>query len=127
MIKSLVWNIRGIGKMETRHHLRNLCRSHNVSLLAILELTISSDKISIVQHQLRFSKECFNITNKIWVFWHDCLNINIIANLDQVIHMKVSLFDKDVICSFIYAGSFRARRYNLWDSLKNIANTINFP
>lgn len=65
MISSLIWNIRGVGKLETRLQLRNLCRIHKIIFLAISEPKVDNSKCILLQRQLGFSHSFANTSNKI--------------------------------------------------------------
>lgn len=114
MISSLIWNIRGVGKSETRLHLRNLCRTHKISFLAILEPMVDARKILILSRQLGFHNYFYKTSNKIWCFWKDFLSINIISDNQQVVHLSMTVNDEILFGSIIYASCFRLGRLPLW-------------
>ncbi|KAL2237563.1 UNVERIFIED_CONTAM: hypothetical protein Sindi_0948000 [Sesamum indicum] len=65
-----------------------------------------------------------NSNNKIWCFAKFGVDIQIIQDHTQFLHVKVNsrALPEDIFCTFIYAKCYRAPRRILWDELTRISH-----
>ncbi|KAI0500737.1 hypothetical protein KFK09_018953 [Dendrobium nobile] len=123
MVKSLIWNIRGIGGKDSIVRAKNMCRIHHIHLLVIIEPLISMNKLDITAYKLGFSSKFANCSNKIWLFWNNVVNITILNDFVQVVNVSISMFSFNCKASFIYAACTRMGRLTLWKQLYDFAAT----
>ncbi|KAL0915584.1 hypothetical protein M5K25_016012 [Dendrobium thyrsiflorum] len=64
----LIWNVRGVAKLDTWSRIRNLCRIHNITLLVLLEPMVHHSKISVCKRQLGFDNAFSSYSGKNWTF-----------------------------------------------------------
>nr|KAJ0198574.1 hypothetical protein LSAT_V11C700342390 [Lactuca sativa] len=121
------WNVRGSNLRPKQEEIKNVIRSNNLSLFAILE------------SQLRFNKlqtTCNNVFgNWMWISNQDMSpkGTRIIIGWDpdevvvmpldansQVMHCQVLFIkeNKRLFCSFVYGCNYYIDRRKLWDSLE---------
>ncbi|PKU62019.1 hypothetical protein MA16_Dca012128 [Dendrobium catenatum] len=91
MIKAIMWNVRGIGGKESKNRVKNLCRIHNIKLLVLSEPMINADKIVETARILGFSMFFANCSNKLWIFWHNTISLDIIVDHHQVVHCHINV------------------------------------
>lgn len=62
-------------------------------------------------------------SGKIWVFWSAPFPVELLHDMGQVIHCRVShsLFPDPILVSYVYASCFMHMR-ELWDALETFAN-----
>ncbi|KAL0462804.1 UNVERIFIED_CONTAM: hypothetical protein Slati_0168000 [Sesamum latifolium] len=65
-----------------------------------------------------------NANNKIWCFAKFGVDIQIIQDHSQFLHVKVSsgIIPTDIICTFVYAKCYRNPRRILWEELVKLSN-----
>ncbi|KAI0504038.1 hypothetical protein KFK09_014985 [Dendrobium nobile] len=127
MIKALMWNVRGIGGKDSKNRVKNLCRIHNIKLLILSEPMINADKIVETARFLGYNSSFANCSNKLWLFWHNTITIDIIADHHQVVHCHINVFNTNCFASFVYAASTRLSRLNLWEQLCSFSVNISGP
>ncbi|KAI0494122.1 hypothetical protein KFK09_024253 [Dendrobium nobile] len=127
MIKSLLWNVRGIGCKDSKIRVKNLCRIHNIHVLVLFEPFVAIDKLAETASFLGFHMHFGNCSNKIWILWHKNIELNIVADFPQVVHCHVNVFNMNCFSSFVYAASTRTNRLVLWEQLCNFSNNITGP
>ena len=120
------WNVRGLNLRPKQEEIKNVVRSNNLSLFAILE------------SQLRFNKlqsTCNNVFGKwMWISNQDMspkgtriiigwdpeeLVVMPLDSNEQVMHCQVLFIreNKRIFCSFVYACNYYMERRKLWQSL----------
>ncbi|KAL0912446.1 hypothetical protein M5K25_018419 [Dendrobium thyrsiflorum] len=127
MINSIIWNIRGIGCPFSRLRVKILCRTHNVLFLVILEPLISVSKLNETTRYLGFMHNLANVSNKILLFWHDPVIIDMVGGFNQVLYCKVEYMQFNFFASLIYASSSHLVRRELWSQLYDFCVLINSP
>ncbi|PKU87932.1 hypothetical protein MA16_Dca007874 [Dendrobium catenatum] len=127
MIKALIWNIRGVGASLSKDRVKNLCRINNIQILVLLEPFVSASKLISVCKMLGFDFAIANCNNKIWIFWKQCITLDVIIDHPQVIHVNININDISSFASFVYASCTRMGRKTLWGQLSSVAATFNVP
>ncbi|KAL0912822.1 hypothetical protein M5K25_016231 [Dendrobium thyrsiflorum] len=117
MVKALVWNVRGIGGVNSKTRVCNLCRIHNIQLLVLMEPFISINKLVATASSLGFTYSYANCSNKIWIMWNSCINVHIISDFPQVINTHIFCFNIQCYFSFVYAACSRLVWLSLWEQL----------
>lgn len=64
----MIWNVRGVASLSTVCRLKRLCTLHSLSILVLVELFISADKLPFFSNRLHFSNTWASNNNKILVF-----------------------------------------------------------
>ncbi|GAA0184605.1 hypothetical protein LIER_31893 [Lithospermum erythrorhizon] len=64
--------------------------------------------------------------NKIWIFWTNSFDVNVLTDQIQFVNFKVSssICKDEVIVTAIYASCRVSERRKLWDGLLNMSNTL---
>lgn len=129
MISSLIWNIRGIGKTPAIRRLRKLIRMHRLSLICILEPFISVDRLEAIRVQLGMEHGLSSQSGKIWIFWSAPFSVELLHDMGQVIHCRVShsILPDPVLVSYVYASCFMDVREDLWAALESFADSHDLP
>ncbi|KAL0904830.1 hypothetical protein M5K25_026985 [Dendrobium thyrsiflorum] len=127
MIKALISNVRGIGGVASKARVHNLCRIHDIQILVLMEPMISTDNLVKTAARLGFSMSFANCSNKIWIMWNSNINLNIIADFQQVVHVQISCFNFLCHASFVYALCTRTGRLPLWKQLQDFATIVMGP
>lgn len=125
MISSLIWNIRGIGKAPAVCRLRKLIRLHRLSLVCVLEPFVSVDRLEATRVRLGMDHAVSSQSGKIWVFWSTLFSVELLHDMGQVIHCRVShsFFPDPVLVSYVYASCSMHVREDLWDALISYADS----
>lgn len=76
MIKTMFWNVRGIGNAPTLSRLKKLCKLHSLSLLALCECMIDRSRLDDIRQKLKFQHAVANVYRCIWVFHSLILLLN---------------------------------------------------
>ncbi|XP_042029868.1 uncharacterized protein LOC121776765 [Salvia splendens] len=68
-----------------------------------------------------------NISGNIWIFVEDGTDFDIVENLDQVLHGRVTShrIAHPIYISAVYAKCTRMERHPLWDKMREISNCVN--
>lgn len=124
MINSLIWNVRGISKAPTVRRLRKLIQLHRLSLICVPEPFLFADRLEATQFRLWMDHAISSQSGKIWVFWSTIFSVEIMIDMGQVIHCRVShaLFPKHVFVSYVYTSCSMHIREDLWDALMSFAD-----
>ncbi|KAL0368125.1 UNVERIFIED_CONTAM: hypothetical protein Scaly_1031400 [Sesamum calycinum] len=121
MIKTLLWNTRGIGEPHKQKHVHWLCQNHKPKVLVIIEPKVYLDE-SFFCRRFGFNKVVSNSTSKIWCFMDYLMNCDILSSHEQFLHPRFStdLLPHDFLCTWVYAKHTRAKRRELWNEIRNI-------
>ncbi|KAK6163572.1 hypothetical protein DH2020_000436 [Rehmannia glutinosa] len=114
----------GVHNGPTLNHIHLLCKNHHILLLAIMEPMSSPDFLYYCK-KISLEHSCANPSNKIWVFWAHDLDVSILSDRDQVIdlHITSNILPAPIQTSFVYAKSTRIGRRDLWNDLRDIADS----
>ncbi|KAH9750075.1 reverse transcriptase domain-containing protein [Citrus sinensis] len=68
-------------------------------------------------------------SGKIWIFWSAPFSVELLHDMGQVIHCRVShsLFPDPVLVSYVYASCFMDVREDLWAALESFADSHDLP
>ena len=115
MIKSLIWNIRGIGQSLSVKRLKSLIKFHHLKLVCILEPFLLSVKVDVVRIRLGMDFAFSSDSGKIWLFWSHPFTVQILHDMGQVIYCRVghSSFLEVFFMSFVYAKCLVSLRLSL--------------
>lgn len=132
------WNVRGLSAVGRISDCLRIIKDNNLDLLCLLETKIQSDLYYCpLPHQLYnlFNSEYF-VSNfdcspgdRIWIKWRrDRLNFELISKDPQFIHGKISTSgNQSFLLTCIYADNDVKTRKLLWNSLREMAGSTNFP
>ncbi|XP_077232609.1 uncharacterized protein LOC143869954 [Tasmannia lanceolata] len=128
MIKTGVWNIRGLGTTLKRDSVRNLIYSENLSLLCLVETRATQDHfISYTQEIMPNWKFVNNYSyapnGRIWVGWNPSeLTFTKLNESDQHIHGEIwiSQIQKRMLITAVYAHNYGRERRRLWETLNQV-------
>ena len=83
-IKFVVWNIRGASRRDSLRYLHNMCKSHKVRLLVLLEPLSDPPQMEVVRRSLGFDKVWGALNNKVWVFWFNEIAVSFRELAEQI-------------------------------------------
>lgn len=128
MIKFICWNARSINTFGALERLINLRKIHNLAMIAILEPFVNYSHIESYRMQLMMSHSYSNPNNKIWLFWNEEVNCNILDSNQQYITCEIRHEDcnENFIMTYVYAKCKDHLRKPLWDGMLNWSDT-NYP
>ena len=114
----MIWNIRGIGKIDKQKILFDMLLTHRPHILVLLECFIHVEDASSI-HRFGFHSVFSNISNKIWCLAQAGFDVQVVQNTNQLLHVKICsiLLQKDIFCTFVYAKCYRNPRRALWEKL----------
>lgn len=69
MIKSIIWNVRGITSQGAFDRLKQLKRRHKLAFMALMEPFSRRSKIDKFKMWLWYQYSYSKCNNKIWLFW----------------------------------------------------------
>ena len=129
MIKSLIWNIRGIGQSPSVKRLKSLIKHHHLKLICVLEPFLLLAKLDATRIRLGMDFSFASDSGKIWLFWSQPFSVQILHDMGQVIHCKVShaLLPDAFFMSFVYAKCLVSLRLSLWVALRSFASHADGP
>lgn len=130
ILSSLIWNIRGVGNSNSRRCLKELVLFNKVDVVAIAEPKLSIDKAGAVGRLLKLGGFacCSAPDPKLWVFWHESYNLEMVASSSQFVTLGLKIDNS--FCTyftFVYAANVASHRQILFSDLINFANTISVP
>lgn len=83
----LFWNIRSVHTQNAFGRLIDLHRQHHYLFIALMEPFRDRRDLDQYKRQLSFDNAMVNCSGKIWVFWHNNWEYNVI--LDSIQHITI--------------------------------------
>ena len=130
----IVWNCRGALKPNFQSHVRDLVRTHNPSILVVMETRIGGDRAKEIINRLPFDGFIYTNTlgfaGGIWLLWNsDRVEVVSLATTEQEIHAEVKVLPSNLAWIFtaVYASPRIAERRVLWDNLAKVADLHRKP
>ncbi|KAI9079071.1 hypothetical protein K1719_038979 [Acacia pycnantha] len=108
-------------------------QQEGVAIFVILEPRISGSKADAVIKKLGFHNshrvESSGFSGGIWILWSSFVQINILVNHVQFVHMEVSCngHNTEVLFTAIYGSPQNQYRKFLWQDLDHLADNISSP
>ncbi|KAL8152326.1 hypothetical protein V2J09_010086 [Rumex salicifolius] len=123
-IKIVSWNTQGAGSRDFLRSLKDLIRTHDPSILVLLETRLSGDRADKVCHAIGFDGVCrskaIGFRGGIWILWRTSR-----VQLEEVdVHGQVVT---KWLFSAIYASLAPQSREELWRRLLEFNNPEMFP
>lgn len=131
-MKILFWNIRGVGKQDSRLTLEKLCKSHKPNFLFIAEPWISTSQIptSCLQ-QLNLKIFAVNdraqLISNLWCLCSHNYSPNIIASSLQFVALSIPIGDQLICVAAVYASTNYIARRDLWEDLAQLQQSYVNP
>ncbi|KAH0637891.1 hypothetical protein KY290_036024 [Solanum tuberosum] len=122
-------NLSPSGSLKAIERLISLKDQYKFPYMFIQEPMVNSKKIDKFRRRLGY-QHCFhNTSNKIWIFWTNGYQLDIIEDEVQhvLVHIKFPEDPNDFHLSIVYAKCDELLRVELWDNLRDIAARINGP
>ena len=130
------WNIRGFNDPCKQRDLRSLIFKNKLCLVGLNETKVREENCSKIANDfLQGWRVRFNYNQhpngRIWVLWNpEVIDACCIEKSEQVIHMKVTVIQKQIsfFVSFVYGLHSRREQSELWKKLQDFAAVIgNMP
>nr|XP_027101056.1 uncharacterized protein LOC113720378 [Coffea arabica] len=127
-IKFVVWNIRGASRRDSLRYLHNMCKSHKVRLLVLLEPLSDPPQMEVVRRSLGFDKVWGALNNKVWVFWFNEMAVSFRELAEQLLHMHIVFSSGcSVHFSAIYTRCSKVGRRELWAAMEGLSGDVCGP
>ncbi|GKA17514.1 putative reverse transcriptase domain-containing protein [Tanacetum coccineum] len=130
------WNIRGLNRAPKQKEVRHVVNENNLSVCAILESHVD---VAVIYNTCKKVCERWKWTSngnlcpkgtRIILGWNDDLvDVMIMAQTDQVMHLQVNIRadNKAFFCSIIYVDNYYVSRRALWHNLVGHASLMCDP
>ncbi|XP_022040603.1 uncharacterized protein LOC110943155 [Helianthus annuus] len=124
--KKKAWNIRGLNRPLKQREVQQVVKDNRLSVCAILESHVEVSKLSKVcnrvfrQWEWTSNGGVCNRGTRIIIGWNnDLVDLMVLAQTDQVVHVKLKsiALDTRVFVSFVYAKNTYQERRELWRDL----------
>ena len=130
----IVWNCRGVLKPNFQSHVRDLVRTHNPSILVVMETRVGGDRAKEIINRLPFDgfiyTDTLGFAGGIWLLWNsDRVEVVPLATTEQEIHAEVKVLPSNLAWIFtaVYASPRIVERRVLWDNLAKVADLHRKP
>ncbi|XP_049352711.1 uncharacterized protein LOC125817207 [Solanum verrucosum] len=126
MISTISWNIRSVRTVSAFERLKTLKNQYKISFISLQEPFIRAEQVGFYMRHLDMQGSYVNINNKIWLFWTNDFNVNIIKDSKQHITCHINHVASGIAyhASFVYAKCRTTLRKLLWEDLSSLSNTI---
>lgn len=115
--------------MGSLERLNFMKQQYNLPMIILQEPMVGPEKIDVLRRKLGYNY-CFkNIINKIWIFWSDQVNVNLVQDKEQQVLCKISsqYIPTHFYLTIVYAKCTEQERIELWDDLKSTATMMQEP
>lgn len=126
----LIWNIRGIGNNKSIRCIKSHLRINCVQLACIIEPKVAMEKMDPIRQRLQFDSVVANNDDnaKIWLFWNNCLDVQILQRNEQFITIQLQNGGGgEFIITFVYASCDRSVRRTLYQELQQFGGYLQKP
>ncbi|CAA0821868.1 Unknown protein, partial [Striga hermonthica] len=125
-ITSITWNGRGLANRATLAYLRSLIRDHRLDFVGFIEPMIRTPDFDYYSRRLGFQSGVGNTSHKIFFFHSRDYTCRVLRDTDQVLHIELSAshLPEPIFHTLVYAKCNRVGRYDLWDTLREIAESM---
>ncbi|KAI9112316.1 hypothetical protein K1719_016839 [Acacia pycnantha] len=105
---------------------------YKLDVVVILEPRVSGNVASRVIKSWGFKyavrKEAEGFSGLIWILWNlEDLGVDVIEMEEQFIHCRISVNNKNMLFSTVYASPNEQKRYKHWEKLFNISLVVSEP
>ncbi|XP_058189471.1 uncharacterized protein LOC131307071 [Rhododendron vialii] len=129
----LLWNCRGAGNDNFKHHFSELVRMHKLEIVGLLETKITFRKMGLFFKNLGFSGSAYVNPNGraggIWLVWDTSkVSKNITHASSQAIHSEITKDGfEDWVLTTAYASPNPKNREIMWEDMEVQAHSNNKP
>lgn len=128
------WNCRGAGAPIFIRHLKDMVRTNQIGIIAVLEPRVSGPTAQKIIKRTGFLGsavvEACGFAGGIWLLWDKNIwDVSIILTDNQLIHAKVGLLNSNdyFMFSVVYASPNPTKRTHLWKLMEVLARSIEEP
>lgn len=99
----LFWNIRSLRTLKAFDRPMDMHRRQHYSFIALMESFQEPAQIEVYKRKLGFRNTAVNTSGKIWYFWKDDWEAEVLLDSIQQVTVKYSVNNKLFIISAVYA------------------------
>lgn len=128
----LAWNIRGASNRDTKHHVRDLVKSHQPSLFCVCETHVLFNRVerfwSSLGYKPLFLQEASGHSGGLWVLSNSPdTTFTLVESMNQAITFSVNRRSDTWFCTFLYASSTFTNRCRFWEHLQLLHSHVLGP
>lgn len=117
----IVWNCQGAGSKKFMRAARLLIKTHNPSVMALLETKVSGDRANDICKKLNFSNwiriEAIGFSGGIWILWKEEIDLQVKFTHPQFAISDIRSDNKHWNMVIVYASPDYQLRKKLWNDL----------
>ena len=128
----MFWNVQGAAPKEFRRAFKTIMGVYLHVIVVLFETRCSGGKADDFVKRSGFDRshriEARGFSRGIWVFWNDGIDVQIIENHKQFVHLHV-LDEKGhvSVVTAVYASPIPSNSKLLWYELDRISQSMSFP
>lgn len=112
----LIWNIRGIHQWDSKSHLNEMIRKHQIQILVLLQPKVQHSEICHFVFSMGFPHWLHggDTNTHNWIFWKDMTRVTMMDISPQSITIRMNLQDNQhLLVTFVYASCLKRIRTDL--------------
>ncbi|XP_021826059.1 uncharacterized protein LOC110766949 [Prunus avium] len=126
------WNVRGAGKNSCARTIKDLKKTFDIDILAVLEPRISGSRALTVAQNLGFSHfhivDAIGFSGGVWLLWNgNSVSLQVVAHSSQSITALVTLGNQWWLLTVVYANPCQGIRESLWNYFDGLARASHLP
>ncbi|XP_021803921.1 uncharacterized protein LOC110748212, partial [Prunus avium] len=126
------WNVRGAGKNSCARTIKDLKKTFDIDILAVLEPIISGSRALTVAQNLGFSHfhivDAIGFSGGVWLLWNgNSVSLQVVAHSSQSITALVTLGNQWWLLTVVYANPCQGIRESLWNYFDGLARASHLP
>lgn len=128
-MKALIWNIRSVNTQKAFTRLVTLQKRYHFTFIGLMEPFQENSTIDEYRRRLNIKDAVANCAGKIWAFTEDFIHMVVLRDEEQQLTIQLTNQETDilVVVTLVYAKCNQQERLCLWESLIDMAQTIQHP
>lgn len=125
--KAIFWNIQSVKTQKAFDRLIDLNKRHHYKYIALMEPFQDPQEIEKYKRRLGFQHAYCNCSSKIWIFWVEEWQGEILRDNIQQTIIKFDTGNGQIVVTAVYARCDALERLELWEELEEIAGHNQHP